>query len=743
VIRSFNEDVPYGQFIREQVAGDVLWPDDPQGVIATGFIAAGPWDFVGHVELREGTVDKLKAQLNDRDDMVANTISTFNSLTVHCARCHDHKFDPIPQIDYYRLQAVFAGIDRGDRPYRSPSLAARRSALEEKKDSLRDENKKIYQAIAAQTSASSEVARLDALLAEARQPLSERPRPVTETPSPTNGYHSGVYPTPDTTLWVQVDLGASIPIDEIRIYPARPTDFPDTPGFGLPTNFRIEIGDDATFPASEVSASTVAADSRGDLLNVEDEPLLVRPEGRRARYVRMTATRLWKRSNDYVFALAEIEVLSGGVNRARGTAVTAFDSIELGRWSKPALVDGFDSRHGLLAANDPISLARNDQLLRVRKLEAAWKQAVEAASDPSLRERRDAIRGAIAEIDTQIAALPPEPLVYAVRPRSPRPIHTLRRGDVEQPAEIADPGTLSCIQVSGIPATFKLDHPQAEGERRKALAEWLASQDNVLTWRSIANRLWHYHFGRGIVDTPNDFGRNGGKPTHPELLDWLASELIENGQSLKAMHRRIVTSATYRQSSRSNPAAEAIDAENRLLWRQNRRRLDAESVRDTVLTTCGTLDLRMGGPGFDLFRFKDDHSPVYDHSDPEKIDNPEVRRRTVYRFTVRSVPNPFLDALDCADPNLNTPTRSQTLTALQALALLNDLFMIRQSQAFADRLELDASDPDSQIDEAYRLALGRLPHDRERRALADYASRHGLANACRILLNTNEFMFVD
>ena len=151
----------------------------------------------------------------------------------------------------------------------------------------------------------------------------------------------------------------------------------------------------------------------------------------------------------------------------------------------------------------------------------------------------------------------------------------------------------------------------------------------------------------------------------------------------------------------------------------------------------------MGGPGFDLFRFKDDHSPVYDHSDPEKVDNPEVRRRTVYRFTVRSVPNPFLDALDCADPNLNTPTRSQTLTALQALALLNDLFMVRQSKEFAARLEGMTVDPSARIDAAYRLALGRPPHESERKALRDYAARHGLANACRLLLNINEFMFID
>jgi hypothetical protein len=468
VIQSFNGDLPYSQFVREQVAGDVLEPGDPRGVSATGFIAAGPWDFVGHAELREGTVDKLKAQLIDRDDMLSNTMSTFVSLTVHCARCHDHKFDPIAQKDYYSLQAVFAGLDRGDRPL-------------------------------------------------------------------------GLGPT--------------------------------------------------------------------------------RPSGR---------------------------------------------------------------------------------VLAVR------------ASH-----------------------------VYGVIPRAARPIRLLRRGDVEQPGDIARPAALTCLAGAGMPSEFALDASASEGSRRAALAGWLASPANVLTWRSIVNRIWHYHFGRGLVDTPSDFGRNGSLPSHPELLDWLAAELLENGQSLKALHRLIVTSAVYRQRSANNPAAAKVDADNRLLWRQNRRKLEAETVRDSVLAASGTLVKTMGGPGFDLFRFKDDHSPVYDHSDPAKIDNPQVRRRTIYRFTVRSVPNPFLEALDCADPNLNTPVRSQTLTALQALALFNDLFMVRQSQELARRVEQQESDPARRIDVACLRALGRLPTPAERAALAAHAARHGLTQACRVLFNTNEFIFVD
>ena len=227
------------------------------------------------------------------------------------------------------------------------------------------------------------------------------------------------------------------------------------------------------------------------------------------------------------------------------------------------------------------------------------------------------------------------------------------------------------------------------------------------------------------------------------LLDWLAATLRDHGQSQKALHRLIVCSAVYRQAATDNSVFSAIDADNRFLWRQNRRRLDAEAVRDSVLAASGTLDLRMAGPGFESFSFKDDHSPIYNHSDPTRIDGPSLRRRTIYRFIVRSVPNPFMDALDCADPNLNTPVRTQTQTALQALALWNDLFMVRQSQELAHRLERCSGEPRARIVAAFRLVLARDPDANELGELSDYATKHGLAQACRLLFNTNEFIFVD
>ena len=250
VIASFNADKPYARFVREQLAGDALWPDDPQAVVATGFIAAGPWDFVGHVELREDTVEKAKTRNLDRDDMVTSTMSTFVSMTAHCARCHDHKFDPIPQVDYYRLQAVFAGVDRADRPYPDPEQAAHRDRLASRLEQLRA-RKTLLDGEAARVS-SPELVRIDAQIAELRDSISAIADPFVsadEKPvtSPTNGYHSGISAKQDVTKWVQLDLGASQPISVIRLIPARPTDFPDTPGFGFPLRYLVQVSDDADF----------------------------------------------------------------------------------------------------------------------------------------------------------------------------------------------------------------------------------------------------------------------------------------------------------------------------------------------------------------------------------------------------------------------------------------------------------------------------------------------------------------
>jgi hypothetical protein len=647
VIRSFNDDKPYSRFVEEQLAGDVLHPGS-EGIIATGFIAAGPWDFVGHAELPETKTDGLIARYNDRDDMLMTTISTFQSLTVHCARCHDHKFDPIPTDDYYALQAVFAGVDRADRATDAdPAVTAKRKALEAERQRL---------------------------------------APGRGRPSPSNGYHSAIERRPDVTKWVEVDLGKALPIDEIRLVPARPTDFADTPGFGFPPRYSLEL-DSATL--------VVAAGG-----NPGDAPVAYSVGGREARVVRVTATRLWERTQDYVFALAELQVISRGVNVAAGATVAALDSIEAGRWSRKYLVDGFDSRAALPVA-------------------------------PTERLR---------EVERELASLPQAQLVYAAASdftpygafapaKTPRPVHVLIRGDVRRPAKPAVPGALGCVP--GLESRFDA---KDEGARRAALAKWITDPLNVLTRRSIVNRVWHYHFGRGIVETPNDFGHMGSPPSHPELLDWLARRFLDDGESIKKLHRLILLSATWQQSSRSNPESARIDGDNRLLWRMSRARLDAESFHDALLAASGTLDRTMGGPSVEQFYFKDDHSPVYDYTRADS-DSAGARRRSVYRFIVRSVPDPFMDALDGVDASILTPRRNTTLTALQALATMNDPFVLKQCEHLAARAKTAS--------EAVRLALGRPALPEEEKKLSEYAARHGLANVCRLLINSNEFWFVD
>jgi Protein of unknown function (DUF1553)/Protein of unknown function (DUF1549)/F5/8 type C domain len=730
VIRSLNQDKPYGRFIREQIAGDALFPNDPDGAIATGFVVAGPWDFVGHVELREGTVDKEKTRAIDRDDMVANTISSFMSLTAHCARCHNHKFDPIPVKDYYRLQAVFAGVERGERGYGDAKIEVERRELDARRVEAQRKLDEIRAKIAANPAPN--VAKIDQQIGQTREALAKLPPIPPGIPSPSNGYHSGIEAKADVTKWVQVDLGKPLPIDEVRLMPARPTDFPDTPGFGFPRRFLIQVSDAATF----AKAATIADHSNADFANPGDETVVV-PAHKTARFVRVTATALWPRTNDYVFALAELQVISGGKNVAAGATVAALDSIEAGRWSTRYLVDDFSSRQKLPDLQSPAIVLHQ----KLQTLEKQRERQIESNLDPKTRRERDGVMAEVRETQARIKALPALPQVYAVVSRAPRRIYVLKRGDVEKPEEPVSAGGLSCV--TGPDPEFNIPDTASEGKRRAALADWIADARNPLTWRSIANRLWHYHFGKGLVDTPNDFGRNGNKPSHPELLDWLACELRDNGGSLKRLQRLIVTSATYCQASRHDESAARIDSDNRLLWRMNRSRLDAESLRDTVLAVSGKLNSHMGGPGFELFRFKDDHSPVYDHLDASTSDRPEAWRRTVYRFTVRSVPNPLLECLDCADPSINTPVRNTTLTALQALALLNDPFMVRQTEYFALRLQQAASGVGRQIDLACRLALGRRATADEIQALTDHVRRHGLANTCRLLFNLNEFTFVD
>ena len=732
VIRSFNEDKPYARFVQEQIAGDALFPGEPDGILGLGFIAAGPWDFIGHVEVPESKIDGKIARNLDRDEMVTNTLNTFCSVTIQCARCHNHKFDPYTQEHYYGLQSVFAAVDRAERPYNiDPAIEQKRIDLA----SRRDELKKQIAAVDAEVAAAGgkQLAVLQAKVKE----LSAKTGPAGKRPE--YGYHSQIEASADDAKWVVVDLGREVEIRRIALHPCHDEYAGIGAGFGFPARFKLEASHDANFDAPMLLADETAADFPNPGLTpyTVEKPVT-------ARYLRLTATKLALRSNDYIFALSELEAFDAdGRNVAAGAIVKSLDSIEAPvRWRRTNLVDGIWPHAADPEAANALAAAQKE-----------LQQLEDRIHTPQRVAKRDELTKQLREAEKQISALPKGQMVYAAatdfspqgqfRPTGgkPRPVHVLHRGNVQQPEQESHPGALPLPDKEEIEFDLPSDHD--ESERRAALAMWITDREHPLTWRSIVNRVWLYHFGQAIVGSPNDFGRMGRQPTHPELLDWLAVEFRDNGQSFKKLHRLIVTSSVYRQSSEHDKAFAKLDGGNQFLWRMNRRRLTAEEIRDSILSVSGRLNKQMGGPGFYLFELeKTAHSPHYEYHKFDAND-PKSHRRSVYRFIVRSQPDPFMTTLDCADSSQSTPKRDETLTALQALSMLNNQFNLVMAEHFGTRLENEADELPAQIERAAQLTLGRSPTEAEQEQFTAYATEHGLANLCRVMFNLSEFVYLD
>lgn len=330
--------------------------------------------------------------------------------------------------------------------------------------------------------------------------------------------------------------------------------------------------------------------------------------------------------------------------------------------------------------------------------------------------------------------------VYTVVSKPPGTMHVFTRGDTSQPGPEVTAGGLTVLSL-GSP-DFGLGPEAGDSERRTKLAEWITHRSNSLFARTIVNRVWHYHFGTGIVDTPSDLGRSGGAPSHPELLDWLATWFRENGYSLKALHRLIVSSNTYRQSAIHRVQASAIDREARLLWRFPPRRLEAEVVRDSILAVAGVLNPERGGPGFLDTEEKNFNAARYYL--PIDSKGSEFRRRTIYRFSPRGGRSALLDTFDCPDASATAPRRHVTTTPLQALALQNNTFVWRMADYFAKRLEKEAGNETSaRVHRAWMLALGRPPGPAEQASAIVFADDHGTAALCRLLFNSSEFVLID
>jgi mono/diheme cytochrome c family protein len=739
LITAFNEDKPYARFVQEQVAGDVLFPDDPQATVALGFLAAGPWDESSLRDIREDTLDRQIGRYLDRDDMLTNVMSNFASATVQCARCHNHKFDPIPQADYYALQAVFSGVERANRAFDpDPEMGRQRLALQARKklldtDSLARREELLSQQVITEV--------------EAWEEGLKATRAAWTTLSSVSAVSSG-----GATLTVLADhsLLASGTAAEQDNY---------TLTFPLPagkiTAIRVETLADDSLPHRGPGRQ-----DNGNLHLSELEAFYGEDSGTRLEFSR---------------AVADFDQIDWGVARAiDGNPQTAWGIYpEVGK----SHAASFELKQPLSATTGQTLTVMLKQLHGGRHLIGRVRIAISAAPaalavippekieailDIPRTERTEeqqlelALYQQQAQLSAELAALPPPSYVYAAAsefipdgglkpPPGPRPIHVLKRGDIRQPLDEASPGALSCI--AALPARFELPDSGDEAERRAALARWLTDRNHPLVWRSIVNRVWHWHFGRGIVATPNDFGRMGAEPSHPELLDWLAVWFRDHGQSLKQLHYLIVTSTTYRQVSAAraeDDPATIQDIDNRLLWRMNRTRLDAESIRDAMLAVAGQLDLRMGGPSDRQFDLQPGShvTPIIDYGKFD-LDGPGANRRSIYRFLFRTLPDPFMESLDCPAGDTITPVRDNSVTVQQALAMWNDALVARRSEQLAARLRTMMPNTTEQVAAAVELTLGRRATTPELNDLVAYAEQHGLENLCRVIFNLNEFVFVN
>jgi len=668
VIAAFNDDTPFDQFVREQIAGDA------SGVhAATGFLVGGPMDRVKSPDV----VLTSNQRADELHDMVSTSASAFLGLTVGCARCHDHKFDPVPQTDYYRMKAVFEGVRHGERPIPDPTEDAERQRR---------------------------IAALERELAAANGRLDEF-RAAARAAGGTTALRPQVSPQEN------VDAFPAVTAKFLRFTVLA------TNGSSQPCLDELEVfatdGSNVARTAVPTASSTLPGYEIHKLEHVND-----------GRY-----------GNPHSWISNE---------RGTGWVQLAFkEPAEVHRvaWSRdrsptPTFSDRVATRYEIAVSDDGTAwrTVASDKD-RIPYDGTAAPPPDFASLSPNERAEAEALTAQIAEAQKAIKTLKDVPKAYIGQFVQPGPTHRFFRGDPLAPREPVAPGSLTRLGT-----TWDLPGDAPEQERRTRLADWIASADNPLTARVIANRLWHHHFGTGIVDTPSDLGINGGAPSHRELLDWLASELVAGGWRLKALHRLIVTSRTYRQSSAARPEATAVDSGSRLLWRYPPRRLEAEPLRDSILAVSGSLNRKMGGPGFDLFEPNANYVKVYTTKTTFTEDD---FRRMVYQTKPRSELDTFFGAFDCPDAGQVQPKRTVSTTPLQALNMLNGAFLLDQAARFAKRVEAEAGgDPARQVGRAVLLAFGRDATPAEIEAGRALVEHHGLPMLCRSLYNASEFITV-
>ncbi|MBA2117681.1 DUF1553 domain-containing protein [Bremerella alba] len=843
VVRAFNEDMPYDQFIREQIAGDSF--DAP---IAMGYLVAGPYDQVKSPDVNL----TLMQRQNELDDIINTTSTAFLGLTVGCARCHNHKFDPILQTDYYSMQAIFAGVNHGDM-----NLPLSEEA-QQKVQTLRS---KVAQL---EIELSPFVARVDGgrfvLIDDDPQNAGEAVKRLSEiagvgsnrkgkargqandsgdtnqSPNVSGGKYSwwkhqadkAVFAwAPQATgkyrIWLSWGCGYDTHCQDAQYVIDRDGD-PSTHGDWE----EIAIVNQQHFANGEVSlkneplwsgffnAAVATLDSDDQILlvggstgsaltadvllleHVQDldektspQPIfrealdpagnVERIEAQEAKYVRFVIEAT-NRGNP---CLDELAIYSGDQNvgladqggvptasgSLKGHPIHKLKHINDGRYSNDFSWIA-DSKTGWVQIElpqtymiDRIEWSRDqegkytDRLATLYRIETSldgmqWRTVAHSSDrlptaaptmpaekiyrfDHLPAEQAAAGKAWLDElqhVQTQLKSASKPDRVYSGTYKQPGPTHRLYRGEPLEKREQVPPNAPEIF------TSLPLAADSSEADRRKELAQWIASPENPLTARVMVNRLWQFHFGKGLVDTPSDFGAAGIPPTHPGLLDWLAAELIRNDWSLKYIHRLILQSATYQQSSRPNSAGLKVDGGTEFLWRYPPHRLEAEPIRDSILAVSGVLDLSMGGPGFSAFQVEAENVR---HYHPKKSFGPEDWRRMVYMTKVRMEKDAVFGQFDCPDAATSIAKRTRSTTPLQALNLFNSPFLLQQAELFAQRLKNEAAQPEAQIALAIELCYGRPPTQQEQDTSHEFIQQQGLTAFCRALLNSNEFLFIQ
>ncbi len=639
VIEAFNHDLPYDRFVIQQLAGAdehsktrLNYQPDPQGHIPTGFLRLAPWDRSNLV------ADEVRQ--NYLNEVTDSTGSIFLGLTIGCAQCHDHKYDPIPTRDFYRFQAFFSAIQverNVEVPYRNASFAAKaRRKIEQNQGKLRD---------------GPEKRELDQLLKVLRQRLIASRR-----------------------AWAN---GRPLTAADLRLELAR--------------------GDASVFGAGvrEEHAELLAqAERTGD------------PEEQQALDA---------------FESRLLPELGPAYARTGGDPLSRFEALTVK-----------DVQGALQAPYSTGSPFREDERARFQELSS----------------RLDVFRNRLRR--WQPVALTVDNVPGPPNGPGVAPTFVLIRGDYRHRGEEVKPGFPGVITGDSRPAVIETDRYRQFPTRgwRMTLAKWIASPENPLTARVMVNRIWQHHLGRGIVGTPSNFGKNGERPTHPELLDWLAHAFIERGWSLKAMHRLILLSNTYRQAG-ENPSFNdnPIDPDDRLLWRFPRHRLEAEAIRDTILYVSGRLVGEMGGPSIfpplpadlaDFARYGRTGGLMWEPNETEA----DGRRRSIYCFQRRSLPLPMMAVFDAAGFSESCPRRDTTTTPLQALVLLNGAIVHEESAGLARRIRAEVGDDRrAQVVRAFERVLNRDPDAQELARFLDF--RGPLEGICRVLFASDEFLYID